>query len=118
MCGEKGNGAVAAQTVVGSPPRVRGKAAANGKQATVMRITPACAGKSEGVRRIKELQQDHPRVCGEKPVQTPLCRYPQGSPPRVRGKAVADVEQATVMRITPACAGKSEGDHPRVCGEK
>ena len=50
-----------------------------------------------------------------------------GSPPRMRGKGIADDEARAAVGITPACAGKScpDGytpcparDHPRVCGEK
>ena len=51
----------------------------------------------------------------------------EGSPPRMRGKGIADDEARAAVGITPACAGKSEKkvpflpphqDHPRVCGEK
>ena len=51
----------------------------------------------------------------------------EGSPPRMRGKAVAIFRQLHHGRITPAYAGKRDSipqqsslrrDHPRVCGEK
>lgn len=74
-------------------------------------------------------------------------RLPLRSPPRMRGKGIADDEARAAVGITPACAGKSElprffsdvpgitpayagkrgmaaaqrllnQDHPRVCGEK
>ena len=54
-------------------------------------------------------------------------RLPLRSPPRMRGKGIADDEARAAVGITPACAGKSElprfflrcpWDHPRVCGEK
>ena len=50
-----------------------------------------------------------------------------GSPPRVRGEALARLEDCVELGITPACAGRSASetpsgqrpeDHPRVCGEK
>ena len=50
-----------------------------------------------------------------------------GSPPRRRGKEVADEGIGGIIRITPAWAGKSHAalfalgfnrDHPRVGGEK
>ena len=53
--------------------------------------------------------------------------FPQGSPPRGRGKAIRLVALWLAGRITPAWAGKSrfcrldscpERDHPRVGGEK
>ena len=71
--------------------------------------------------------QDHPRVCGEKSSPTSSHRKGQGSPPRMRGKALAPAPTIDIIGITPAYAGKSRilssfptrfWDHPRVCGEK
>ena len=36
-----------------------------------MRITPAYAGKSIVVKRLKSRWKDHPRVCGEKTKKIP-----------------------------------------------
>ena len=51
------------------------------------RITPASAGK----RALADVQhvgrRDHPRECGEKARTLIVQDEPQGSPPRVRGKA-------------------------------
>ena len=52
--------------------------------------------------------EDHPRVCGEKAAADPFRGGIKGSPPRVRGKAVALLVASMYVRITPACAGKSE----------
>ena len=105
--GEKLAMILVACTMLGSPPRGRGK----GKMALIKktrpRITPAWAGKSciPCTRRF----------CG------------QGSPPRGRGKVLAALMPENRLRITPAWAGKSgcmmpafavSGDHPRVGGEK
>ena len=127
MCGEKNQGFLIAMRLKGSPPRVRGKAAANPVHSAFDRITPACAGKSGGRNPSFRGIKDHPRVCGEKFHRSKTSSRVMGSPPRVRGK----VEQISICfsipRITPACAGKSiriSGkllllqDHPRVCGEK
>ena len=66
-------------------------------------------------------------MCGEKPLFELIVGVMKGSPPRVRGEAVAARVAMAKERITPACAGRScvryEGhgtamDHPRVCGEK
>ena len=65
-------------------------------------------------------------MCGENYaiVHTGLRGF--GSPPRVRGKRLADKNADLGQRITPACAGKTKllfcvekclTDHPRVCGE-
>ena len=68
-----------------------------------------------------------PRVYGEKRDDKPAFEQIKGSPPRVRGKVFCTPSFAPNSGITPACAGKrpantcrnwSNGDHPRVCGEK
>ena len=113
--------------ITGSPPRMRGKVHCVRGVTHHDGITPACAGKSSKIFHDLFIVGDHPRVCGEK--SRPLSRwvYALGSPPRMRGKAVAIFRQLHHGRITPACAGKSEKtrsitttrrDHPRVCGEK
>ena len=111
----------------GSPPRVRGKVDCQCGNVRFWRITPACAGKSFYLNGLTACFEDHPRVCGEKP-QIEILRVTEiGSPPRVRGKALFIFLFIHILRITPACAGKSRtrttantanGDHPRVCGEK
>ena len=91
-----------------------------------IRITPACAGKTQ----VKYLYHfrcgDHPRVCGENHLKSLPMRHGLGSPPRVRGKHIEYTDEQQRQRITPACAGKTAGerpphgllrDHPRVCGE-
>ena len=66
VCGEKTIGLVRMTTPIGSPPRMRGKAAgSSGDYST--------AG-------------DHPRVCGEKIWLSSVCVHASGSPPRMRGK--------------------------------
>ena len=68
-----------------------------------------------------------PRVCGEKKSSLMVEVRLTGSPPRMRGKAIAIHVESGNRRITPAYAGKSlrlcrsrctSWDHPRVCGEK
>ena len=90
-------------------------------------ITPACAGKRTRIPGQRLPMWDHPRVCGEKAGFFAFCSTSAGSPPRVRGKAIKNIPEAFVSRITPACAGKRGAgrgkrrpawDHPRVCGEK
>ena len=107
MCGEKIRAVSATTASVGSPPRVRGKAA---KQAVLIKaygITPACAGKRAGCTIARPPSWDHPRVCGEKYlyIRPQVARI--GSPPRVRGKVFINSRQSPCHK-----------DHPRVCGEK
>ena len=91
---------------MGSPPQVRGKRNASYHSARFGWITPAVAGKTEGVYLFAPPKEDHPRRCGEN-------RHRYISPPHTCG-------------ITPAGAGKTGGgelsggdveDHPRRCGE-
>ena len=114
-------------TYIGSPPRVRGKAPGSSRLRPAVRITPACAGKSDVVLCFPSSDRDHPRVCGEKVVAQAFFTLQAGSPPRVRGKVRRQKSCVRSFGITPACAGKSaqarphrgdRQDHPRVCGEK
>ena len=86
VCGEKKRLASCAQSAEGSPPRMRGKAAAARAGLVAVGITPAYAGK----RSVKDLGAgelwDHPRVCGEKAGFPAVPTRELGSPPRMRGK--------------------------------
>ena len=68
LCGEKHRNCHLLQALPGSPPPMRGKAASNRVDMDSAGITPAYAGK----RKLSVLgdphRQDHPRLCGEKPV--------------------------------------------------
>ena len=66
-------------------------------------------------------------MCGEKAAAEKLGVEIYGSPPHVRGKAIAQGLPLVPSGITPACAGKRcrlrswrlrFWDHPRMCGEK
>ena len=90
------------------------------------RITPAYAGKTRTLHEKKPTPKDHPRVCGENQKYIHQSVNPVGSPPRMRGKHNIQRHQIKSARITPAYAGKTNGDtkaltacsdHPRVCGE-
>ena len=70
-------------------------------------VSPAYAGKSHLRQRPAQGPQDHPRVCGEKQVNTVDTYPPAGSPPRMRGKVREMKTGKTRLRITPAYAGKS-----------
>ena len=127
MCGEKTERVLPGCIRQGSPPRVRGKVQHLVDGDGNPGITPACAGKSDGGWSVGTIAEDHPRVCGEKPVGADLLGRRVGSPPRVRGKGRNPHQRWNSLRITPACAGKRlcgldrgavRWDHPRVCGEK
>ena len=108
VCGEKYSYVAGYVTKKGSPPRVRGKVLFCYQPCIRLGITPACAGKSLSFRITFQVHRDHPRVCGEKINCwiAKACR--KGSPPRMRGKAVAHRDDAGDDGITPACAGKRQ----------
>ena len=73
----------------------------------VVRITPAYAGKRSDQRYNWTLQEDHPRLCGEKYAGVQSRTFRQGSPPPMRGKGSLCGIALGYFRITPAYAGKS-----------
>ena len=126
-CGEKSLAVSRKLVSVGSPPRMRGKGDDRRIVLVRMGITPAHAGKSYRLLRAGRVEQDHPRACGEKTAHLQKTATETGSPPRMRGKAMATNTYNSKVRITPAHAGKRSlrgcscpvsGDHPRACGEK
>ena len=108
MCGEKLSAIYKLEYNPGSPPRVRGKVAADSPPQRKHGITPACAGKSGAATPLTRNGSDHPRVCGEKDGRVFAGDGGAGSPPRVRGKVGITYGRSSALRITPACAGKSE----------
>ena len=109
----------------GSPPRVRELHDNVTSYRYCLRITPACAGITQGGRLGELSARDHPRVCGNYALAVRSPRSLLGSPPRVRELLKLRPIAKTAIRITPACAGITQavkfwrwhrGDHPRVCG--
>ena len=106
---------------------MRGKALSPIWAALSVRITPAHAGKSHEYNLMHDIQEDHPRTCGEKLFGDLVFGNGVGSPPHMRGKATPIFAAHPPPGITPAHAGKSKmstqksrsfKDHPRTCGEK
>ena len=127
VCGEKGMQQALRCTLMGSPPRMRGKAGFLPASSFLTGITPAYAGKRGNSGAAAACRRDHPRMCGEKTNMPELKGMSVGSPPHVRGKVGQTAARNQAERITPACAGKrliqarhavKRQDHPRVCGEK
>ena len=127
LCGEKTLLLSGDDLGVGSPPPMRGKEGDDYAGIAKARITPAYAGKSSLILSHKLIQKDHPRLCGEKLVETSDAEMSEGSPPPMRGKGPAADRCVGATGITPAYAGKRTvkkqkkaftKDHPRLCGEK
>ena len=107
LCGEKCLRRIPIHPDRGSPPPMRGKARRCALAGGVVRITPAYAGKSPNTKIPPRGRQDHPRLCGEKPVCKAVSTTSEGSPPPMRGKASVFREWKSGKGITPAYAGKS-----------
>ena len=86
VCGEKAQRARGLNLILGSPPRMRGKAKALGLDEKPVGITPAYAGKSPDFIHTRTMRA--------------------GSPPRMRGKVLCSSLFHGCSRITPAYAGK------------
>ena len=106
VCGEKKLCCSVLTSIIGSPPRMRGKESSTLMKNMEMRITPAYAGKSLPWSSSAKGSGDHPRVCGEKITLSRIIFHLQGSPPRMRGKVDLYTLPAVRPWITPAYAGK------------
>ena len=107
LCGEKYDFVRLALLARGSPPPMRGKGSLVQTAFTFLRITPAYAGKSFLSTSRAFCNQDHPRLCGEKPQAAKNVVEIVGSPPPMRGKAAETHPAGFHKGITPAYAGKS-----------
>ena len=114
LCGEKLLQKHSVMWRAGSPPPMRGKVARKMPEWYEERITPAYAGKSPACDFCGRDTWDHPRLCGEKPVNFPASASGGGSPPPMRGKGITEHSKLFAYRITPAYAGKSFSN-PRHC---
>ena len=93
---------------VGSPPHARGRPLGDVAQRAYARITPACAGKTLAERTIALTIEDHPRMRGEDWFMRFAICPGDGSPPHARGRPPIFRQEHATLRITPACAGKTE----------
>ena len=107
MCGEKEMLYRTKAGKWGSPSHMRGKANLECHRIVFDRITPAYAGKRPPQSPPSGQSRDHPRICGEKTTEVQKGVNIVGSPPHMRGKGIAKTVNKVILRITPACAGKS-----------
>ena len=112
--------------LLGSPPLARGRPAPAIANKIHPGLTPACAGKTDILKVLRFLDQAHPRLRGEDCFASSFPIPFTGSPPLARGRPVAEPQTKPLMRLTPACAGKTRGvylrqndnqAHPRLRGE-
>ena len=105
--GEKGGGYALFRCIPGSPPLTRGKVVVLGLLYRDPGITPAYAGKRYRYTLFASNDEDHPRLRGEKCVQTNVIAVERGSPPLTRGKEKYHPSYEFHLM-----------DHPRLRGEK
>ena len=126
VCGEHGTMVTPSGSTFDSPPRVRGARPAGAVHPLGVRLTPACAGSTPASRSPTWPRPTHPRVCGEHVISSRRSVQSVDSPPRVRGAPGPVDVDASEHRLTPACAGSTHDQfprvrraltHPRVCGE-
>ena len=86
---------------------MRGKGSLNWYGHFSCGITPAYAGKSEDLFYAEVVEEDHPRLCGEKAVRHAINFPEHGITPAYAGKSFKFFRR-----------GFSIWDHPRLCGEK
>ena len=84
--GEKLGRMAVAISVIGSPPRGRGKVGHNQIAGAAHGITPAWTGKRVHEYKSGRFARDHPRVGGEKANGSDAPDDDEGSPPHGRGK--------------------------------
>ena len=91
-----------------------------------IRIIPAYAGSTCGLRLHRRYRTDHPRIRGEHVKMPPKLRTSFGSSPHTRGAPGSTRGSPPLSRIIPAYAGstglcnlgpEAEPDHPRIRGE-
>ena len=107
MRGEDGNLTHTTLSVRGSPPHARGRLRGELGRHRLNGITPACAGKTASHDGHSRRVQDHPGMRGEDSSGTCALSQMPGSPPHARGRPTMSAWPGRVIRITPACAGKT-----------
>ncbi len=116
-----------AVTAMGTPPRARGGGRETWRPPGRPGNTPACAGRRAVLRSGRSEGGEHPRVRGEERELADARSRTLGTPPRARGGGRRRSGSRWRGGNTPACAGRSDGEHrphraerehPRVRGEE
>ena len=113
--------------VSGSSPRGRGTQHRVVRECQTERFIPAWAGNAPRLAETLKVVPVHPRVGGERPVDSLVSANGNGSSPRGRGTLVHHSENGAPHRFIPAWAGNASlflgahlpcAVHPRVGGER
>ena len=97
--------------ITGSSPRMRGTRNLAGECDGDIGIIPAYAGNTGNTHTSTQQDRDHPRVCGEHPVEMLAEHAAMGSSPRMRGTHHAGADGLFQSGIIPAYAGNTLRDY-------
>ena len=97
----------------GSSPLTRGKRGAVADAYDRGRLIPAHAGKTVMGRFWRNHAEAHPRSRGENAAISATVARQRGSSPLTRGKLAYRVKTFAQLRLIPAHAGKTRGEHGR-----
>ena len=124
--GENALNVIDSDVVTGSSPLTRGKLRVTSLSPAHLRLIPAHAGKTAGIRGRGVRRSAHPRSRGENASCSGPIPNEAGSSPLTRGKLTRSQSGNTKMRLIPAHAGKTTTTtctfpaspaHPRSRGE-
>ena len=125
LCGGTDDKNLAADTVNGLSPPVRGNRNYRRGMVGAMGSIPACAGEPLGVVSCGQHHRVYPRLCGGTGGNGPQRLVHHGLSPPVRGNPFPQPRKPTAERSIPACAGEPGGwrraqpsptVYPRLCG--
>ena len=91
---------------LGSPPHTRGRLIKTLLSVRSMGFTPAYAGKISLIPMYCVACRVHPRIRGEDSRTMQETTFAQGSPPHTRGRWELLMSELSLLRFTPAYAGK------------
>ena len=112
---------------VGSSPHARGTLSSVLPAKPPPRFIPACAGNAPAWAWCPPPRAVHPRMRGERLMNTPMLPQSIGSSPHARGTLAACRSGGQQHRFIPACAGNASANqdagryrtvHPRMRGER
>ena len=126
MRGENRGVAMCRPSRQGSSPHARGKHHSVRLGRVHLGLIPACAGKTRWRFTYRRWLKAHPRMRGENTKTMRFTFTADGSSPHARGKRIHILLVRSMVRLIPACAGKTSqpiskvctaGAHPRMHGE-
>ncbi len=126
MCREDSSTPMLVDPSQETPPRAWGRQKVALSEASKVRNTPTCVGKTHASTPFGAHLQKHPHVRGEDKIFARVIDDPLETPPRAWGRLPPELPACTSLGNTPTCVGKTfirgrSGEfrekHPHVRGE-